>query len=248
MKKRSLVSAIAMLVVSAIVLTSATFAWFATGDTATVNQISASVSNAEGSILISADGNEWKTVLTTADLTAVTTNTLASTLSPVSVTPGTQGIGSIVSGAIEEGVFTATEAAGKYVQFSVLVKSDVNCTVDVAPVFTHTQAYVFAGLTVNGTFTVAGTGSYLPYTGAAGDTANDTNGNAILDGDETTALGAQVDGVSSLNTSIDLVAGEATQLTFYMWAEGQHADCKGQTADTATLAINFTKQAATAEG
>ncbi|MBQ9928536.1 MAG: hypothetical protein IJO65_11240, partial [Lachnospiraceae bacterium] len=46
-------------------------------------------------------------------------------------TTGSQGIGSIVSGAIEEGVFTATEATVKYVQFSVLVKSDVNCTVDV---------------------------------------------------------------------------------------------------------------------
>lgn len=244
MKKRSLVSAIAMLVVSAIVLTSATFAWFATGDTATVSQIGAEVSNAEGSILISADQVEWKTTLATADLAAVQTNNLTTVLSPVSVQKGSQGIGPVVSGAIEDGVFTATEAGSKYVWFSVYVKSDVACEVDVAPAFTHTQAYVFAGLTVDGTFKVAGTGSYLPYTGVAGDTANDTNGNAILDGDETTALGDQITGESSLNTRISLEPNVVKQLTFYMWAEGQHVDCKGQTADTATLAVNFTKVAA----
>lgn len=60
MKKRSLFAAIAMLVVSAIVLTSATFAWFSMGDSVSVTQFTVGVAEADG-LMISADNSSWGT-------------------------------------------------------------------------------------------------------------------------------------------------------------------------------------------
>ena len=55
-KKRAFVSAIAMLIVSAIVLTSSTFAWFSMSKQATVDSMDLTVSSPEG-IQISANAS-----------------------------------------------------------------------------------------------------------------------------------------------------------------------------------------------
>ena len=66
MKKRSLVAAIAMLMVSAIVLTSSTYAWFATSSAAAVDKFSATVTNNSGSLTVQAvNGNTLGTKKTT---------------------------------------------------------------------------------------------------------------------------------------------------------------------------------------
>lgn len=58
MKKRSLFAAVAMLIVSAIVLTSATYAWFAASTSAaTVAKFTASVSADDGSLLVQSTGD-----------------------------------------------------------------------------------------------------------------------------------------------------------------------------------------------
>lgn len=57
MKKRSLFAAVAMLLVSAIVLTSATYAWFASNDSASVAGIKASVTNTDGNLRVKASGD-----------------------------------------------------------------------------------------------------------------------------------------------------------------------------------------------
>ena len=67
MKKRSLIAAIAMLVVSAIVLTSATFAWFSMGDTVTVTAFDASVTDATG-LTISANGTSFRSSVSLSDV------------------------------------------------------------------------------------------------------------------------------------------------------------------------------------
>ncbi len=93
-KKRAFVSAIAMLIVSAIVLTSSTFAWFSMSKVATVDSMELNVSSPEG-VQISANANAWTANLTSDDLfNAKSTsrykayenniNLLASTLVPVS--------------------------------------------------------------------------------------------------------------------------------------------------------------------
>lgn len=65
-KKRAFVSAIAMLIVSAIVLTSSTFAWFSMSKQATVEQMDLTVSSPEG-IQISANASAWTASLTNDD-------------------------------------------------------------------------------------------------------------------------------------------------------------------------------------
>lgn len=62
-KKRAFVSAIAMLIVSAIVLTSSTFAWFSMSKQATVESMDLTVSSPEG-IQISANASAWTANLT----------------------------------------------------------------------------------------------------------------------------------------------------------------------------------------
>lgn len=100
MKKRSLVAAIAMLVVSAIVLTSATYAWFATSNRADVSAISASVANGSSNLSLKATGDYakvdpstilGKTVLSIddyfhgSDSITGSQKKLAATLNPVSM-------------------------------------------------------------------------------------------------------------------------------------------------------------------
>lgn len=62
-KKRAFVSAIAMLIVSAIVLTSSTFAWFSMSKEASVESLDLTVSSPEG-IQISANASAWTASLT----------------------------------------------------------------------------------------------------------------------------------------------------------------------------------------
>ena len=66
-KKRALISAIAMLIVSAIALTSSTFAWFSMSKKAQIEQMDLTVSSPEG-ILISANAKAWTSTLTPAQI------------------------------------------------------------------------------------------------------------------------------------------------------------------------------------
>jgi predicted ribosomally synthesized peptide with SipW-like signal peptide len=84
MKKRSLFAAVAMLIVSAIVLTSATYAWFSASDSAEVQFISATVTNDDGSILLTATGTNVANANPTTTLTGDYYTNLTDTLTPVS--------------------------------------------------------------------------------------------------------------------------------------------------------------------
>lgn len=66
-KKRAFVSAIAMLIVSAIVLTSSTFAWFSMSKEASVESMNLTVSSPEG-IQISANASAWTASLTVDEI------------------------------------------------------------------------------------------------------------------------------------------------------------------------------------
>ncbi len=67
LKKRAFVSAIAMLIVSAIVLTSSTFAWFSMSKEAKVESMDLTVSSPEG-IQISANASAWTASLTVDEI------------------------------------------------------------------------------------------------------------------------------------------------------------------------------------
>lgn len=80
MKKRSLFAAVAMLIVSAILLTSATYAWFATGGPATISTITGKVAEAGAGITLrtvptsGAGATGWVTTLDYASLAKDQTN------------------------------------------------------------------------------------------------------------------------------------------------------------------------------
>lgn len=70
MKKRSLFAAVAMLIVSALVLTSATYAWFATGGPGQVLDLGGNVANVSAGVFLKtrAQGALWKNELTKDEL------------------------------------------------------------------------------------------------------------------------------------------------------------------------------------
>ncbi|MBR4868619.1 MAG: hypothetical protein IKU10_05630 [Clostridia bacterium] len=71
MRKKALFPAIAMVIVSLIVLSSVTYAWFTTGNSATVSNLDVNVVAADG-IQVSVDAAAWKSTITAADLSNIT--------------------------------------------------------------------------------------------------------------------------------------------------------------------------------
>lgn len=72
LRKKALVPAIAMVLASVIALSGVTYAWFTTGNTASVTGLDVNVQTANG-IQISLDAASWRSVITGADLkTAIT--------------------------------------------------------------------------------------------------------------------------------------------------------------------------------
>ncbi len=67
LKKRTFISAIAMLVVSAIVLTSSTFAWFSMAKRVEVETMELNITSPDG-VQVSANANAFTTMLTLADI------------------------------------------------------------------------------------------------------------------------------------------------------------------------------------
>lgn len=72
LKKRTFISAIAMLVVSAIVLTSSTFAWFSMAKRVEVETMQLNITSPDG-VQLSGNANAFTTMLTLADLKGETT-------------------------------------------------------------------------------------------------------------------------------------------------------------------------------
>jgi hypothetical protein len=80
-RKNMLRSSAAMLLVSALALTTATYAWFTTGHSGKVSQITLTAENESG-IQLSADAENWKGTITLDELTALSTTTYSANLSP----------------------------------------------------------------------------------------------------------------------------------------------------------------------
>ncbi len=267
MKKRSLVAALAMLMVSAIVLTSSTYAWFATGDTAKVGGLSATVSNTSGSISISttADGT-YSTSIAYEKFKGITGNYTPDQLSPNSFYVDTAaGAVRMTGGAIDQNdagdlVFTAqdnTDTLAGYIKITVWIKSDIETTVKVTPVvtsgpaFVYTSAYAAADnyvVNAKADALAAGTRSYFPLTSAANGV--DVNANSIMDTNDVDENGAVYSALGTAQSatadgSITVsVSNTPTAVSVYLWAEGNDAACYG-TFDAAacTADINIEKAA-----
>lgn len=179
MKKRSLFAAVAMLIVSAMVLTSATYAWFASGTKASVGEIKASVSKSDGTLLVATDltansgAGNWKTDLTYADWQNVTGNVGVPTtnagaqvpteLHPISVAFTNDAVSSKIAGGISQDTTTGSATYGQYkfaatgnattnyIDLTFYVKATSACVVDVEPTFNNgSVAYIYGAITSNG--------------------------------------------------------------------------------------------------
>ena len=76
LRKKALVPAVAMVVASVIALSGVTYAWFTTGNTATVSDLNVNVQTANG-IQVSLDAASWKSNLTATDIKNAITDAIA---------------------------------------------------------------------------------------------------------------------------------------------------------------------------
>lgn len=137
LKKRTFISAIAMLVVSAIVLTSSTFAWFSMAKRVEVETMELNITSPDG-VQLSGNANAFTTMLTLADLKGETTarwaayegnqNNFPELLSPSSSDLHcNNSLPAFFSGSINDaGVLNVTrvssDKASGYVAFDLFVK------------------------------------------------------------------------------------------------------------------------------
>lgn len=262
MKKRSLVAAIAMLIVSAIVLTSSTYAWFASSASANVQSISATVSNNNGSVSVAPTGTNAKAAVKDIFKTTITSNdyeNLCANLIPVSMNFTTTPQFNKVNYDTENfSSFGPATQNAEYLTYQFKIKAsnaaDASAakTVTLTPTFTtNTGAFCNGLISVNdGTTTtfysyIAG-GSYEPLIALTNGTVADTNGNGIVDAGDTglvaasdlTTLSGPTVGTSgsAINAISGIAAGASAEatVTVWVWAEGQDSGCTGNiNAETA---------------
>ena len=137
LKKRTFISAIAMLVVSAIVLTSSTFAWFSMATRVEVQTMELNITSPDG-VQLSGNTNAFTTMITAADLKGETTarwaaytgnqNNFPELLAPSSSSLAvTNSLPNFFAGSIDDnGKLSATAVASDvgsgYVAFDIFVK------------------------------------------------------------------------------------------------------------------------------
>jgi len=146
-RKKMLVSSTIMLLVAAISLSSATFAWFTAGKTASVSKMNFKTSSSQG-ILISANAIDFKSTLTATDLAYTgNSNALNTKLEPVSsvgdvdtTTEGKVGTLKLFSGTMANDLLVTTaedaSSTGKYWMMDLYVlnsgSEDKNIYLDLA--------------------------------------------------------------------------------------------------------------------
>lgn len=271
MKKRSLVAAIAMLMVSAIVLTSSTYAWFATSNKAQVTGVQASVENADGSILISATGEDgsFATSVNYADFKNLTGNVTPDSFTPVSYNPAgeTWIRGSIAQGDNADDAATygklvfnpQTSNGGEYIKIKVYMKATAACTVNVSATMASPYNFIYSCIhddSATGSYKVFANNerSYTPVVSAT--QGIDTDANSIMTADDTNTDGSAYTGlagapVTAKATGNDLsvtfsaeeaTAGTVKTVTVYVWAEGNDPACAGSLkSEVCGVTLNFSK-------
>ena len=152
-KKTSFKSAILLLLLMAILLITSTYAWFTANQTVTISSLQVNVQAVNG-LQISADGTNWKSVLTNEDLEnatatyATNTNQLPETMQPVS-TAGTvvdgkldMYYGQVIPGEEDQdGQFILTSLkqtdtqgqTGYYIAFDVFLRVDDTTQLYITP-------------------------------------------------------------------------------------------------------------------
>jgi len=256
-KKRALLTAIAMLVISAVVLSSATFAWFMAGTTAQVSGITASVQSAS-SVQVSATGldGSWTNSLSQTSLDAVVGNVFPSSLVPVSTKSPVldssffsgelKGDWSFTSQSLTSPTILANDNSGPLVKFTFYIKVSAPATVIMtgSSIAGTMNSAVYTSF--NGTV-LAGDGSIIAYPAiSTAVTGHDGNNDSVIQASEVSA--GSVVNVTPMGNLADqtlvFTAGNLQKtIVVYMWLEGQDTNCAGTvSASDVNMTLQFALQ------
>jgi hypothetical protein len=253
-KKRALLSAIAMLIVSAVVLSSATFAWFIAGTTATVTGIQATVSSGS-SVQVSAEATaNFANTIDMATLALQPGNHFPGALTAVStglpVADNAFFLGELTNGY----AFTSTPIAGAnigndLVKFTVYVRCSTagSVTLTGTNFATSGNSMVYGATQIDGTGTPkiwAADNTIVGYTGfTTAVTGADANHDGIISASERTAgsMAAVVPlgNIQTLTIPFTGAVDETHSLTIWMWLEGQDPQTAGSVTATPGLSLVF---------
>lgn len=257
MKKSALLSSVAMLIVSAIVLTSATYAWFSSSKKVQVTDLEASVKVTTG-LLISVDkGGEWGTSFEFDDAVAAkdgwATASEVEIFNPVSTADGNDWFAATFEDA-DTGLVEQTVNYGKdFVAVPVWVTGPIGSNVKANVTFDGTDGtaaknvkFAFLAVDAEGNVTetyskaVAADGSTGTFMGVskAGTTDTTENSAYVTDGGKNITEVAADGGITF--TIADGTSTDAPMMfVAYIWLEGNDEDCKMLDFDVAGEDINF---------
>ena len=156
--KKALVPAIAMAVASVIALSGVTYAWFTTGNTATVGTLDVNVQTANG-IQVSLDASSWRSTISGDDIKDAITNANAYSNRVIQFPEGeiapVSSAGNVVNGKLEmfygeynkDGTLRSEAeveqnrtTGGNFIAFDLFFKSSMSQ--DMTLVYGDTQSYV----------------------------------------------------------------------------------------------------------
>ena len=259
MKKSALLSSVAMLIVSAIVLTSATYAWFSSSKVVSVTDLEASVKVTTG-LLISVDkGREWGTSFEFDDAVAVkdgwSTAKDVEIFNPVSTANGNTWF----AATYEDGALVPQDVNyGKdFVAVPLWVTGPAAAEVAVHVDFTGTDETAaknakFAilksedGETVSETYAkaIAADGSTGTFMGvsAAGSTVDTTENSAYTTDGGVTISEVGADGKITFTIDEGTSTDAPIKFIVFVWLEGNDEDCKMLDFDVAGEDIKFSMQ------
>ncbi len=252
-RKKALLSSVAMLLVAAVAVGSATFAWFTSSTSATADKLSVKTVQAS-ELKLSDDTNDWTDQLHY--------NTVGKVLKPAS---SADGVNWFAATAAAKGAFTAdaatitklTDLDGYVFKNQLNVSNHGGATVNGVTIdFTLSETPTTAGAnylrlalveaSTKGTdATLTGTFKDWVYAKAV-DTADALTGNTLTSVQTVAAK-------AGANVSFpvgDLAAKDKTGSTkyynLYVWFEGQDTDCKDANAGNVMPEITFTVSGTTA--
>lgn len=241
MKKRSLFAAVAMLVVSAIVLTSATFAWFNLSNNAAVDQLELTVESGSGLYLSVDNGTTWVSQVTSANILAAIDKQSLPVLVPVDF-DGSTSLKKMIDRKLDDTAsFGAATINVDYLEYELMIKSPDACTVTLGDsVFSGTAQDILYLSFNNKLFSADGNGAYSALPAGLLDTTYLQLANDIYTG---TGVRAQTISATALTAeTITLAANTPFTITVRLFVEGQDADCIGaHTGGDARLTLAFEK-------
>jgi len=242
MKKRSLFAAVAMLIVSAILLTSSTYAWFQASHDATVDIVKGDASGSlEGNVLVKSATKDWSTSLAMSDLGF----SADKELHPLDIDPTGGSVSTIKFADFDTQNFTVSNGnTTSYLTYSFQIKA-VNAAEGAKisiPVNFTSGAFAYGVVEYDGNLVrdpstdkvyiwgPSGNSYYSVGTCTKAVDGTGSNAGVIDSGEETSGQ------IASTATQVYMPAdGEilipalstAKTITVYVWVEGQDTDCVG---------------------